>query len=181
MENNLTKKNNYDGIGVEVSKMKKYNDVERDKLQKNLSVIRKVAGWTCADLGELIGVTKQTINNLESSRTPMTKTQYIAIRAILDYEISSNQENLALAQVVKILLDSEQLTEEEQLKVDTTVTYVTGAKEKGMSNAAIATGLTALVAALGLGVISGPLVGSTVGKATMPLWLEAIVVSKKKK
>ena len=176
----MTEKNNYVNIELEVSELKEYTDEDRDKLQKNLSVIRKVAGWTCSDLGELIGVTKQTINNLESSRTPMTKTQYIAIRAILDYEISSNQENVALAQVVKILLDSEKLTEEEQLKVDTTVTYVTGAKEKGMSNAAIATGLTALVAALGLGIIGGPLVGSAVGKVTMPLWMDAIVASKKK-
>ena len=161
--------------------MKKYTDNERDKLQKNLSVIRKIAGWTCADLGELIGVTKQTINNLESGRTPMTKTQYIAIRAMLDYEISSNAENVALAQVVKILLDSEELTEEEQLKVDTTVTYVTGAKEKGMSNAAIAAGVTGLITALGLSVVAGPLVGGAVSKATMPLWLEAIAATKKKK
>ena len=111
MEKSLTEKNNYVNIELEVSELKEYTDEDRDKLQKNLSVIRKVAGWKCSDLGELFGVTKQTINNLESSRTPMTKTQYIAIRAILDYEISSNQENVALAQVVKILLDSEKLTD----------------------------------------------------------------------
>lgn len=161
--------------------MKKYTDEDRVKLQKNLSVIRKIAGWTSAELGELIGVTKQTISNLENDRAQMTKTQYIAIRAMLDYEIANNKENNTLAQVVNILLDSDELSEEEQVKVEATMAYVKGAKEKGMSNSAIALGMTTLITALGLSVIAGPLVGTAVGKATMPLWLEAIATSKKKK
>lgn len=161
--------------------MKKYTDEDRVKLQKNLSVIRKIAGWTSAELGELIGVTKQTISNLENDRAQMTKTQYIAIRAMLDYEIANNKENDTLAQVVNILLESDELSEEEQVKVDATMAYVKGAKEKGMSNSAIALGMTTLITALGLGVFAGPLVGTAVGKASMPLWLEAIAATKKKK
>ena len=34
----------------------------------------------------------------------MTKTQYIAIRAILDYEIDLNENNIALARVIEVLL-----------------------------------------------------------------------------
>ena len=37
--------------------MKPYSDSDKQKLQKNLALIRKLAGWTSADLGELIGVT----------------------------------------------------------------------------------------------------------------------------
>lgn len=84
-------------------------DIKREKqvdnLQSNLSAIRKVAGWTAEQLGDKIGVTKQTISNLENNRTKMTITQYIAIRSILDYEISNNQENIILPKVVEILLD----------------------------------------------------------------------------
>ena len=96
----------------EVIKMKQYTDKDKEKPQKNLSVIRKIAGWTSEDLGDLIGVTKQTISNLENGRSVMTKTQYIAIRAMIDYEISSKSENVALAQVVNILLDSDDLSSE---------------------------------------------------------------------
>lgn len=161
--------------------MKPYTDKDKDKLQKNLSVIRKIAGWTSAELGEMLGVTKQTISNLENNRNIMTKAQYIAIRSIIDYEISTNPENVALAQVVNILLDTDELPEEDQLKVDATVAYVTGAKEKGMSSAAIAAGMAGLVAALGLSLLGGPVTGALVSKATTPLWLEAISLAKKKK
>ena len=75
-------------------------------LQQNLCSIRKIAGWTAEQLGEKIGVTKQTISNLENSKTPMNLTQYIAIRSILDYEIESNKENTVLPQVISILVDN---------------------------------------------------------------------------
>ena len=77
---------------------------EINKLQENLQTIRKVAGWTTEELGQKIGVTKQTISNLENKNTKMTKTQYIAIRAILDYEIDLNENNIALARVIEVLL-----------------------------------------------------------------------------
>nr|WP_294484742.1 helix-turn-helix transcriptional regulator [uncultured Anaerosporobacter sp.] len=159
--------------------MKLYTEKEKNKLQNNLTVIRKVAGWTTADLGELIGVTKQTISNLENNKTIMTKTQYIAIRAILDYEISTNTENVALEQIVNILLDSPDLSEEESAKVETTMAYVTGAKQKGMSSAAISAGLATLVTALG--IIGGPETSKLAGKTAVPLWLEAISATKRKK
>ena len=79
--------------------MKPYTDADRIRLQKSLPLIRKIAGWTSADLGELIGVTKQTISNLENERNPMTKTQYIAIRAMIDYEISTNPDNTTLISI----------------------------------------------------------------------------------
>ena len=66
------------------------NDIK--KLQVNLSSIRKIAGWTAQDLGKKIGVTKQTISNLENQKTEMTVTQYIAIRTVLDYEIENNKD-----------------------------------------------------------------------------------------
>ena len=77
-----------------------------NRLQKNLSSIRKIAGWTAEVLGNKIGVTKQTISNLENKKTPMNFTQYIAIRSVLDAEIEQNKENKVLPQVIAIVLDS---------------------------------------------------------------------------
>lgn len=82
-------------------------DSEIVKLQDNLQAIRKIAGWSCEDLGDQIGVTKQTISNLENGNTTMTKTQYIAIRTVIDYEILSSN-NTTLRTVVDALLNSDE-------------------------------------------------------------------------
>lgn len=80
---------------------------EQDKIrrmQENLSVIRNVARWTTERLGEEIGVSRQTINSLEHGKTTMTKTQYLALRAVFNNEAMVN-ENTALAQVIQSLVD----------------------------------------------------------------------------
>lgn len=155
--------------------MKSYSEIEKVRLQQNLTTIRKVAGWTAAELGELIGVTKQTISNLENNKTPMTKTQYIAIRAILDYKISTEQENSALSQIVSILLDSEEQSEEEQRNIEAAAAYVARAKEKGMDSKAISAGLAGLIAALGIAC------SPVVPLVAAPLWLQAIASGREKK
>lgn len=152
--------------------MKVYSEKDKIRLQTNLSLIRKAAGWTATDLGEFIGVTKQTISNLENGRNTMSKAQYIAIRAILDHELTSNPDNDALAQIVHILLDSDNLTEEDRSQVESTIAYISRAKEKNMNHAAIAAGTAALLASIGLGLVGG--------LATTPIWLDAIKAAKKK-
>jgi len=98
---------------------------QRELLQENLRSIRKIAGWTADNLGEKIGVSKQTISNMENGKTQMTLTQYIAIRAVLDFEIVSNPENTVLPQVIDILVDKgAELENEEYTEVKETVDTV---------------------------------------------------------
>ncbi len=54
-------------------------------LQKILLLIRTWFGMSAKELGDYIGVSRQTINNLERRRAQMTKTQYIAINVIFEY------------------------------------------------------------------------------------------------
>ena len=70
-------------------KKEKYPSNERTRqiLQDNLKSIREILNWTSADLGDLIGVTKQTISNLETKNSKLTKLHYIAIRTVVDFEI----------------------------------------------------------------------------------------------
>lgn len=75
---------------------------EITRMQDNLLLIRRTVGWTAADFGEKIGVTRQTINNIESGRNKLTKTQYIAMRSILDAEIARSPDD---TEMLKILLD----------------------------------------------------------------------------
>lgn len=80
-------------------------DQERiGRMQENLSVIRNVARWTTERLGEEIGVSRQTINSLEHGKTKMSKTQYLALRAVFNHEAITT-ENTALAQVIQSLVD----------------------------------------------------------------------------
>ncbi|ERL09711.1 helix-turn-helix transcriptional regulator [Olsenella profusa] len=85
------------------------------QMQDNLGAIRRVAGWTAEQFGDSIGVTRQTISNLERGKTALSKTQYLAIRTVLNQEIIDS-ENLGLATVLKALVDEP--IEEEQASVE---------------------------------------------------------------
>lgn len=76
--------------------------LEIQRMQDNLLLIRRAIGWTASEVGEQIGVTRQTINNIESGRNKLTKIQYIAMRSVIDAEIVKHQEE---TKMVKILLD----------------------------------------------------------------------------
>lgn len=95
--------------------MDKFSEKIIERLQDNLLTIRKIVGWTTEDLGKRIGVTKQTISNLENKKTKMTLTQYIAIRSVLDYELQVNQNQDSLIQIVSILLDEDLHAEKEEI------------------------------------------------------------------
>ena len=75
---------------------------EIQRMQDNLLLIRRTIGWTAAEFGNQIGVTRQTINNIESGRNKLTKTQYIAMRSVIDAELVKHPEE---TQMVKTLLD----------------------------------------------------------------------------
>lgn len=75
---------------------------EIQRMQDNLLLIRRTIGWTAEEFGNQIGVTRQTINNIESGRNKLTKTQYIAMRSVIDAELVKHPEE---TQMVKTLLD----------------------------------------------------------------------------
>ena len=69
----------------------KYPSTEDTRLilQNNLKAIREILNSTSSDLGNLIGVTKQTISNLETQNSRLTKLHYIALRTVIDFEIEN--------------------------------------------------------------------------------------------
>lgn len=143
-------------------------------LQENLSVIRKVAGWTTEDMGSRIGVTKQTISNIETKKTKLTLTQYIAIRAVLDYEIQSNPDNKALAQVVDVLLNKDgEFSDEEEKKISDAVEIISAAAVGGAGTAVLAGTAAAL-----LGAIT-PIVGAAI--AGSAIWMPKVLDKMKNK
>ena len=75
---------------------------EIKRMQDNLLLIRRAVGWTAEEFGDQIGVTRQTINNIESGRNRLTKTQYIAMRSVLDVEMAKYPDE---TEMLKIILD----------------------------------------------------------------------------
>ena len=163
-------------------------NIDREKqislLQQNLSSIRKIAGWTSEELGDKIGVTKQTISNLENNKTPMNFTQYIAIRAVLDCEIEENKDNELLPKVIDVLLEhGDKMEEENYKKVQEGIAAVAVATSSGITKATLMSMFTSLVlpslSTMGLSLINP--IGAIVGTATWVVgskWLKSLLKSK---
>ena len=95
------------------------------RLHENLQTIRKVAGWSAEELGNKLGVSKQSIRNLETGKNKLSKTQYIAIRAVLDYKVASNDpESDALQRVITAILDTEDEDTDETYDSDEDATAI---------------------------------------------------------
>jgi transcriptional regulator with XRE-family HTH domain len=144
-----------------------------DILQKHLSSIRKIAGWTLEELGEKIGVTKQTISNLENDKTKMTLTQYLAIMTILDYEIKDNKDNIVLSHVVEILLNrNEEFSDEEFKEISKNVETIAATASGGIKGDTLIS--------LAENLLAGPIVGPFAGNLAKK-WLSKMIKDKKNK
>ena len=65
-----------------------------EAIQTSLKFIRPLIGLSVQGIAEHIGVTRQTINNLESNKSKMTVTQYISICAVIDSKCKENNDIL---------------------------------------------------------------------------------------
>ena len=135
-------------------------DEERMKrLQDHLALIRACAGWSSTDLGNRLGVTRQMISNLETSKTyTMTKMQYLAIRKVLDDEIRSSpeEETQMLRDILEILVDHpENYSEEVRGKILENAKLLApaaAAKDSDRRNISLAWGAVAGIAAAAIGI-----------------------------
>lgn len=157
---------------------------EITRMQENLLLIRRTVGWTAEEFGERIGVTRQTINNIESGRNKLTKTQYIAMRSVLDAEMIQSPND---TEMLKVLLD---------VLVDHPDKYSTDKREELLAKAnlmapSILAGTTsranvskewmkAASVVVGAGAIMGPL-GIGAGIAAVNVWLAKSIAESKKK
>lgn len=124
-------------------------------MQNSLSVLRKIAGWTTEDLGLRIGVTKQTISNLENWKVNMTKTQYIALRSVFEYEINCVKDNMTLQRIMRILFYSEvNYSKETMIKITEALDNLAAAASGGVSGPQLFLLSTTLLSPLKLPVMN---------------------------
>lgn len=63
------------------------------EFQNNLRMARKAAGLTAVKLGQMVGLTRQSVYNIEQGKTKMTKAQYIAFQVVLRYKLGGDDSN----------------------------------------------------------------------------------------
>ena len=126
------------------------------ELQDNLEMLRKLFGWTAEQLGNRLGVTKQTILNLEHGKPVMSKIQYIAIRSVMEAEAMSREgeERENLLKVLRLVFNEDKTVTEEQrakaLDAAKVISTATAGSLGALGIGAIAIN-PALVAAFGVG------------------------------
>lgn len=93
-------------------------ECEIAELQSNLKMLRKLFGWTAEQLGKRLGVTKQTILNLEHGKPVMSKIQYIAIRSVMEAEAISREgvERENLITVLSLVFNEDKAVNGEKRK-----------------------------------------------------------------
>ena len=75
-----------------------------ENFQDSLRMIRHIMNLGVEEFAEALGVTRQTINNLETKKTKMSPTQYIAIATLTDIYFSHNEKMLP---PLKAILDGD--------------------------------------------------------------------------
>ena len=147
---------------------KHYNRTpEIERLEAHLRLVRKAAGWTVEEFADKIGVVRQTITAIEKLETlpadherpkKLTKTQYIAMRSVLEDEVENNE-------MLKVILDAfvdrpEKYTDQNRAEFAENVGYVAlSVPRKKASNMWFA-GLTAATVATITAVIGAVVISS---------------------
>lgn len=79
-----------------------------DTMQLSLKQIRQVLGFGVQEFGDLFGLTRQSINNLESRKKQMSAIQYVAICAVIDHCTKDKPELLSVLSTILRSNESEQ-------------------------------------------------------------------------
>lgn len=140
--------------------MEKFEKQHIDRMKKYLPILRKAAGWKAEDLGDLIGVTRQTITSLEKNENyKMTKTQYIALRAVF-YREAQRTENKHLEYLIDLLILKDDFTEEEEKKINATVDKINEQTGRSVNSAAVLAGMSAMLGMFGYALGGFPVAAS---------------------
>lgn len=143
------------------------------KMQDNFIPIRKIMGWRQQDLADKLGVSKQTINNIENNRQELNKAQYIAIRMIIWCEIDErpeDEQDYLKGAIAAILGDFDDADEETKKTRDLAI-MATGAALSGLV-AVAATGVA--LASAGGGAFNDALLKLSKIALKQSKWLEKL-------
>lgn len=102
-----------------LSEQRSVIEVRSERLRSILLYIRRILGWSTVMLGDKLGVSRQSINKIESGKSRLSKTEYLLLRRVLDDEIAvADEEQTMLPIILEVLVDHpEQYQTEERDEV----------------------------------------------------------------
>ena len=81
-------------------------EVRSERLRSILLYIRRILVWSAVMLGDKLGVSRQSINKIESGKSGLSKTEYLLLRRVLDDEIAAvGEEKTMLPIILEVLVD----------------------------------------------------------------------------
>lgn len=125
-------------------------EIEIQIMQDNLCELRKVSGWTAETLARKLGVTKQTISNLENQKVRLSRVQYIAIRSVFECEVAMSKDNTTLCKVMGVLFTAmPPVYQKRKDEIRTAMISIASIASAGLSGLQLHSSATALLAPLG--------------------------------
>lgn len=138
-------------------------------MQDNLCELRKIAGWTAETLAGKLGVTKQTISNLENQKVKLSRVQYIAIRSVFECEVSMSKGNTTLRKVMGVLFTAmPPVYQKRKDEIRTAMISVASIASAGLTGLQLHSSATALLAPLGS--VASQMGCSRIGEPSL-MWL----------
>ncbi len=164
------------------------NEKQIIDLQDNLELLRKLYGWTAEQLGDRLGISKQSVLNLEkgpeNGGVKMTMIQYIAIRAVFEAELENrkDEEKKNLQTILGLILnDDSKVDPEDKERILDSAKVVSNSMMTGDKSAAVKT-MSVLLASVASAAIVTPVVGGAVAAVgTLAAWTSSMLKNKKKK
>lgn len=156
-------------------------DYSITSLQRHLSMLRKLYGWTMEQFGDRIGVTKQTVSNLERGKPKMTKLQYIAIRSVFESEAKERdgEEKEILLKILDLVCDPDpDVSEVQRSEALNTAAVAAGAAASGVAAAATIKVLTSSLISSGLFVAAPAAIPFVTSSVTTASWLSKMLREK---
>lgn len=124
--------------------------IEVQIMQDNLCELRKISGWTAESLARKLGVTKQTISNLETQKVKLSRVQYIAIRSVFECEVAMNPNNTTLRKIMWVLFTAMlPVYQERKDAIRTAMISIASIASAGLTGVQLHSCATALLAPLG--------------------------------
>lgn len=124
--------------------------VEIQIMQDNLCELRKIAGWTAETLAGKLGITKQTISNLENQKVKLSRVQYIAIRSVFECEVAMSRDNTTLRKVMGVLFTAmPPVYQDRKDEIRTAMISIASIASAGITGIQLHSSATALLASLG--------------------------------
>ena len=126
----------------------KISDGQLKRFQENLPTFRKIIGYSAEELGELIGLTRQSVTNLETGKTPFTPLHHRAIfhlinevyiEKIVNDSNEINPNTLILPIAMKLLIEVEDFEDADYDKCKKIFTQLSTLMSDGVVDDPVAT------------------------------------------